>query len=227
MRLYLSSYRMGGGVAALNHLLRDGDRVGIVENALDHIAAAERIEYKQRVYDSALEFRSLGYDVVGLDLRDYFGSEASLRRDIAALDLIWAVGGNAFVLRKAMAQSGLDRILKSRLRDDALAYGGFSAGAVVLAPSLNGIETIDAPDLAVAGYENRVIWEGLGILDFIIVPHYRSAHKESPLAEKLVSQYQNNGVPHLALSDGEVLVIDGDYRAIFDSSGRDRPPVCR
>jgi dipeptidase E len=223
MRLYLSSYRMGGGVEALKRLLRGGRRVGIVENALDHIPLAERMDFKSRIYDSAAVFRSLRLEVIDLDLRSYFGSEESLRRDIDDLELIWAIGGNAFLLRKAMASSGLDRILRSRLEEDTVAYGGFSAGAVVLAPSLKGIELIDAPDLAVAGYQDAPIWEGLGVLAFNIVPHYRSAHKESPMAEELVGHYQRNGTAHLPLSDGEVLVIDGEYRGIISPTGRTQP----
>jgi dipeptidase E len=121
MRLYLSSYRLGGGGEVLTRLSGTGRRAGLVENALDHIAVEERRDYKARVYDSAADLMSLGLDVVELDLRSYFGSETRLRRAVAALDLIWAVGGNAFVLRKAMAQSGLDGILRSRLADDTLA----------------------------------------------------------------------------------------------------------
>jgi dipeptidase E len=223
MKLYLSSYRMGGGADVLKRLMGARRRVGIVENALDHISVAERLDYKSRVYDSAKELRSLGMDVVDLDLRSYFGSEASLRRDLGALDLLWVVGGNAFLLRKAMAYSGLDRILKVRLREDTLVYGGFSAGAVVLAPTLKGIELIDDPNLCVAGYGDAPIWEGLGIVDMNIVPHYRSAHKESHLAEKLVAKYRLSGTSHLALSDGEVLVIEGEGRTIIDHTGHRRP----
>jgi peptidase E len=222
MRLYLSSYRLGAGGEVLQRLLGPRRRVGFVENALDHIPAAERSDYRIHVYDGAAELRSLGLDVVELDLRNYFGSESSLRRDVASFDLIWAVGGNAFILRKAMAQSGLDRILRSRLQDDTLAYGGFSAGAVVVGPSLRGIELIDDPDLRVPGYRDAPIWEGVGILDDVIVPHYRSAHKESAMAERLVGRYRRDGTRHLALSDGEVLVIDGTHRAMIDSSGRHR-----
>ena len=223
MRLYLSSYRMGGGVAVLRRSLRGGRRVGVVENALDHIPVAERLAYKRQVYDSAAEFRALGLDVIELDLRAYFGSQRSLRRDIASLDLVWAVGGNAFLLRKAFAESGLDQILRSRLQDDTLAYGGFSAGAVVCGPSLRGVELIDDPKVCVPGYPDAPLWEGLDLIDFVLVPHYRSAHKESPLAEKLVDHYRRNGTEHLALSDGEVFVVDGDHRARIDASGRLRP----
>lgn len=222
MRLYLSSYRMGGGVGALDRMLGRGRRVGIIENALDHIPAAERTDYKKRVHDSGAEFRALGFETVELDLRGYFGAEQALRRDLAALDLIWAVGGNAFILRKAMASSGLDRVIRSALDEDAIAYGGFSAGAVVLGPSLKGIEEVDDPNLAVAGYPEGPIWEGLGILDFIIVPHYRSAHRESALVDVLVERYRRTGIPHLPLSDGEVLFVDGAHRAIIDAAGRER-----
>jgi dipeptidase E len=214
---------MGGGLAVLTRLLRGGRRVGVVENALDHIPRAERIAYKTQVYDSAAEFRALGLDVVEIDLRAYFGSEGSLRRDVAGLDLIWAVGGNAFLLRKAFAQSGLDQILRSRLLEDTLAYGGFSAGAVILAPSLRGVDMIDDPNLSVPGYHDAPLWEGLGLIDFVLVPHYKSAHKESALAEKLVARYRRDGTAHLALADGEVFVLDGGDRARIDRSGRLRP----
>jgi dipeptidase E len=222
MRLYLSSYRLGGGAADLKRLMRGARRVGLIENALDHIPLAERIDFKRRIYDGAAELRSLGLDVAELDLRTYFGSESALNRDVAGLDLIWAVGGNAFILRKAMAYSGLDRIIRSRLLDDTLTYGGFSAGAVVLAPSLKGVELIDDPNLAVPGYLDGPIWEGVGVLDFNVIPHYRSAHKESPMAEELVGQCQRNGTPYLALSDGEVLVFDGECRTIIGGTGRHR-----
>ena len=44
---------------------------------------------------------------------------------------------------------------------DSIVYGGYSAGACVLTPTLKGIHLADEPDLTPAGYESMpVIWEG-------------------------------------------------------------------
>ena len=66
------------------------------------------------------------------------GSSNVPRNGIAALEVV-APNRNAFVLRRAMQLSGFDDIIVDLLDADAIVYGGFSAGAVVAAPSLEGI----------------------------------------------------------------------------------------
>ena len=54
-------------------------------------------------------------------------------------------------------------------------------------------------------------WEGLGILDYCLVPHIDSPeHPESPACQRVADLYRSHGTPHRSLRDGEVLVIDGD-----------------
>ena len=55
-----------------------------------------------------------------------------------------------------------------------------------------------------------VVWEGLGILDHAVVPHVDSPdHDESEACTRLAARYRAEGVPHVALRDGQVLVVDG------------------
>ncbi|MND03944.1 hypothetical protein D3C83_240000 [compost metagenome] len=53
------------------------------------------------------------------------------------------------------------------------------------------------------------MWEGLGLVDFSLVPHYRSSHPEAPSAEKLARHFVRHGIAHRALRDGEAIVWTG------------------
>ena len=61
----------------------------------------------------------------------------------------------------------------------------------------------------------QCLWDGLGVLDFAIVPHVDSPdHPESRACGLVADRYRAASAPYRTLSDGEVLVIDGDSSAI-------------
>lgn len=220
MRLYLSSYRIGDRAGSLLALLGGGKRAAIIENALDNISPAARDLYRAEAYDPVSELGSLGIAGTPLDLRDHFGDPEGLRARLSQFDLVWVTGGNAFVLRRAMKQSGFDDVIVDMLDNDHIVYGGFSAGAVVAAPSLEGIHLMDDPDEAPAGYDRETIWDGLGLIDHAIVPHYRSPHPESASAERAVRHLCSRGLRYRALRDGEVIVWTEDRMASVDPARR-------
>ena len=209
MRLYLSSYRLGANAFRLRKLLNGGRRAAVIQNALDFIPADARRAYEANVYDPKAELADLGIGAEELDLRAYFGQPVALEKALASFDLVWAVGGNAFLLRRAMQLSGFDRVLPELLHEDALVYGGFSAGAVVAAPSLRGIDIMDDPRQSAPGYDDNIVWDGLDLIDFSIVPHYRSAHDEAEAAERAVGFLEEADMPFQPLRDGEVIIVEG------------------
>lgn len=209
MRLYLSSYRVGDQAGALLALLGSGKRAAVISNALDNISPAARKIYQDQVYDPCAELASLGIVAEDLDLRRFFGRADALAQTLSHFDLVWVLGGNAFLLRRAMKQSGFDAVIGTMLDRDAIVYGGFSAGAVVAGPSLRGFEVMDDPDELATGYAPPPTWEGLGLIDFAIVPHYKSAHPEAAAAERLVRHLAQRRIPFRALRDGEVVVWTG------------------
>src|SRR5690606_29223683 len=89
---------------------------------------------------------------------------------------------------------------------DQIVYGGFSAGAVVAAPTLRGIDLMDDPAEVPAGYESQATWDGLGLIDYSIVPHFRSPHPESAAAERAARHMSSHGMRYRALRDGDVIV---------------------
>jgi dipeptidase E len=209
MRLYLSSYRIGDRAGSLLALLGGGKRAAIISNALDYISPAARAQYRREVYDPHAELASLGIAGEDLDLRHYFGAPAQLAARLGGFDLVWAVGGNAFVLRRAMRQSGFDRLIVEMLDHDDIVYGGFSAGAVVAGSTLVGIDLMDDPAETPPGYAPGLVWEGLALVGHAIVPHFRSSHPDAGAAERAGKHFQSRRVPYRALRDGEVIVWTG------------------
>ena len=209
MRLYLSSERLGERAGALLAMV-SGPRVAVIANGYDSCSDI----YRAELYDPITEFASLGLVAEQLNLRAHFGDPASLRRRLGAYDLVWVMGGNSFVLRRAMKSSGFDRVINELLEADAIAYGGYAAGAVVAGPSLRGLELMDDPWEVPDGYDEPLIWSGLGLTPFAIVPHYRSRHPEAAAAEKVVSYMAARKARYRALSDGEVIVRVGNLERL-------------
>ena len=64
-------------------------------------------------------------------------------------------------------------------------------------------------------YGTSPIFDGLGVLPYAIVPHYRSPdHPENAACDQVAARYASTGVPHRTFRDGQALVIDGVTEAI-------------
>jgi len=207
MKFYLSSYKVGNETDKLKALIpRDNKKTAYISNALDFSNDAER--RKQGEQSDIEQLKPFGLDVELLDLRDYFGKKTELEKKIAEFGVIWVRGGNCFVLRQAMKQSGLDDILKDLLKKDDILYGGYSAGVCVLAPTLKGMELVDDPNVKPYDSQKETIWDGVGILDYTILPHYKSDHPESGKVDEAIEYMTKNKIPFKTLSDGEVIIIE-------------------
>ena len=102
---------------------------------MDNISAEDRSEGLRRDLD---ELEAAGLAVEMLDLR-HTGAVDKL----AGFDVVWVRGGNIFVLRRALADTGADTVLIDLLQRDAIVYGGYSAGPCVLGPDLTALAYVD------------------------------------------------------------------------------------
>jgi len=172
-----------------------GRRLALVPNALDGLPDEVRGAALGR---DIADLQELGFQVTVTDLHDPLARERFKQADV-----VWVRGGNVFVLRGALADTGADDILIDLIQRDAILYGGYSAGGCVLAPDLLGLETID--DISAV---SDPIFTGLGLLDRPFVPHVRSpGHPETNECDALSKAMTRAGQPHWALSDGDVLLI--------------------
>lgn len=216
MRLYLSSFRLGDHPDRFLGLLRGAapGEIAVIANAMD--TAPDDIRRAGVERETGI-LSELGFQATELDLRDFFGAPAgAIESALHSYPSVWVRGGNAFVLRYAMARSAADAALTARLHQDTIVYAGYSAGPCVLAPSLRGLELCDSPQDVTQTWGDEPIWEGLGILDHAFVPHVDSpGHPETEDCGRVAEHYRGNGIPHRTLRDGQVLLIDGGEAGVL------------
>ncbi len=169
-------------------------KVAFIGNAKDkHLDKSGLDKYRQF-------FRRKGFEVEDIDLKKYRGE--TLFKKLSAFDLIYVAGGNCFVLLEAMRKSKFDKVIK-RLLDKGVIYLSQSAGSCVMGSSIEPLQCLDSkPEAA-----NLNSFEGLGFIDFVFVPHYKSKHygkKVDNLNKKYSTKYNIR-----LFTDSEALIIDG------------------
>ncbi|MBO0853317.1 MAG: Type 1 glutamine amidotransferase-like domain-containing protein [Nocardia sp.] len=207
MRLFLSSYRFGAHYDRFTRLVGEPGPIAVIPNACDAWPQA----WAAALTSDTAPLRRLGFAPEVVDLREYIDRTADLERLLHRFPAMWVRGGNTFVLRAQFARSGADRLLRELLAADALVYAGYSAGACLLTPDLHGLEDADDPAEVhtVCGIEPR--WDGLGLVDRPIVPHIDSPGTDPyGFGDRLAARWRDEGVAHWALTDEDVLVVDGD-----------------
>lgn len=206
MRLFLSSQDFGIYPEVLVDLVGSNKKVAFINNAKDDLSDYER---REATKERQLDFERLGFDFTEIDLRKYFKEKRKLLNLLSDFGLVWCAGGNTFVLRRALTTSGLDKVLAKMVKDNKIAYGGSSAGAIIATPSLRGTEHGDDPNSVPGGYSKKIIWDGLNFVPFYIVPHYKSDWFGAE-AEVMADYMQKHELPFYALMDGQVVTVDGD-----------------
>lgn len=204
MKLYLSSYKLGNREAYLREWISEHDnKILLIANSKDHKLNDPEQQEKLNNYIKMLE--DIGFNVELLDLKKYFGEYDKLVKYISKYSAFFVIGGNVFVLREAYKLSGFDKYLIDN-KDKDILYAAFSAGSCVLSPGLDGLDLVDEP---INPYNNdKVIYDGLGLIDFTFVPHYKSLHDESELVEKTVDYLNEHSIKYKTIRDGEVLIIE-------------------
>ena len=212
MKLYLSSYRLGNDVDLLKEWNVNNKKILVIPNAADVFPDGEGKTAK--TIDKCKDLEALGFETKILDLRDYFNKEKELNEYLKNYNSFYVIGGNTFVLRQAMKLSGFDKFLIEKKDAPDYLYAGFSAGICVLASDLHGIHLVDEPEKDPYNY-GETIWSGVGLIDYMPVPHYDTPnHPESPLMYDVVKYMDEHGLPYKTLHDGDVIIEDSELKQL-------------
>lgn len=204
MKLFLSSLRLPSKNELKELFGRSNSlSVLIVPNAWDtYVEERQKAELAKAVQDfTDLECRTSVLDLVT-------SSEAERQNNLHSNDFLWVMGGNTFYLNYKFYETGFDKLIKAAF-NKGLVYGGTSAGAVIAGPTLHGAEFIDDPKDA-----PQIIWEGLGLVDFGIVPHW-GMEKYGPELQSMKSEMQPHVHQLVTLTNEQAaIVIDGELRIV-------------
>lgn len=216
MKLYLSSYRLGYKAERLTELLKPKNgqkKVAFIANALD--AEANYIRVLHSTNRDVTDLQEVGITVERLDLKEYFGKSEKLEKKLQEFSGVYIRGGNVFVLKEAFVLSGLDAIVQNLANaNDDFVYAGYGAGVCILSKLLRGLELVYSIEQYPEEYPARkekdisTEYDGLGLLDFSVAPHFRSDHPESQAINRTIEFFMEEKILFLALRDGEVLIGD-------------------
>lgn len=214
MRLYLASHNLGSYANELLRLVGEGRKALFIENARDYYSDEKRAsDLKEK-----LEMLSgLGFEVEELDLRDYFGKPNELRGFMESYrpDLVYASGGNVFLLATAYRLSGFDEILREGLANDKYAYGGFSAGIMVICRTVKvyGHDHL-VPERVPEIYRVDAVLDGVSLVDCQFVPH-ADAPDHIEATREYIERIKKAGLKALPLKQEAVIVINGDSQRVL------------
>lgn len=202
MKLYLSSQQFGKDISILKEWIQiHGNKILLIFNALD--AKGEEKIFMNTKEDKEL-LEKIGFDVAVMNLRDYFGNPKKLAKEFLNYPAYCVMGGNVFVLRKAMKYSGFDIFLKQISSNPNYLYMGYSAGSCVLSNDLKELAIVDEPLSFYEGTE--VFYDGIGLIPYLFIPHYQSRYHKSYLIDQVVETCKKKNIKFQAVKDGEVIV---------------------
>lgn len=108
-------------------------------------------------------------------------------------------GGNTFTLLRNLKRSGLDEAIVEFTKKPEFVLGGFSAGALVLSPTIKVCET-DNFDENIVELKDLI---ALSIVEFEVFPHY-----EEKFEDQVQRYEQATGLRLRRITDEEIIVLD-------------------
>ena len=189
--------------SALNEGMLPNKTLGFIPTA------GETYENPYFVDESRQRLAKRGIKLVDLDVTRESITELSQKLD--AVDGIYVAGGNTFYLLYQLMQKNLVPVITQKVKA-GLPYFGESAGAVLLAKSIEPAKPIDDPGDA----PNLKTYEGLSLIDFFPLPHV-GKEKYKPLFDKLVKDNRDTIKIVQYTDEQAILTRDGSTYEILPS----------
>lgn len=118
---------------------------------------------------------------------------------LLSANILVITGGNTFTLLRNLKRSGLDKAITDFSKKDNFVISGFSAGALVLTPTIN-ICNLPNFDENLVGLKDL---SGLGFVNYEVFPHYSDKQKN------ILESYRKTTCNEVKeISDDDYILID-------------------
>ena len=206
MKLYLSSQKLGNSIPQLIKLCGENKDVAIIANGLDNMSDEHR---KWRVQMEIESMMSIWLNATELDLRKYFNNHKGLQEFLSKKSMVWVRWGSAFILNRAMIESGFNKVGVEMIRQSKIVYAWYSAALIVATTNLSGTELVDNPMIIPNGYSKNINpFFGLGLFDFYLIPHIDSREEWAKNIPLCVKKLQEKNSKVVTLKDWEVFIVN-------------------
>lgn len=176
--------------------------MGLQGKVITFIPTASTPEsYKEYVKLGQESLVELGLKVVPLDVAT--ASSEEIRSTLSEGDLIYVSGGNTFYLLQELKRKGADKLIQKEI-EGGKPYIGESAGAMILAPSIEYVQLMDETHVA--------SFAALGLISRYPLPHYRSFPFED-VGEEILATYGDK-LPLVPITNDQAIIVRGSELTI-------------
>lgn len=144
------------------------------------------------------DLNKMNFNIVNIDISKE--NKQKIIEKFNSVNAIFVAGGNSFYLLQQLKRKDvLQELIKFA---NNKIYIGSSAGACITCPSIDYIEDLD--DKSQAPLLNNC--EAMNLVDFYILPHYKSKEKYTKVADEIEKNYNN--YKFIKLSNEQAIIVD-------------------
>ena len=148
-----------------------------------------------------------GFDVFEYSLTNK--NVEQVRRDLQEADVLFFSGGNTFYLLEKIQQSNSAEFFQEQIEKGVM-YIGSSAGSIVAGPNIEIVKHLDS----IAQAPNLQGYEGLSLVDFVVMPHWGSnSFRELYLGSRMEQMYRKD-YKVILLTDRQYVHVQDDWYRI-------------
>ncbi len=150
----------------------------------------------------------------GFEVEDYTltgKSKEQIEKDLRNFDVIYLEGGNTYYLLKVIQETDCADIL-CKLVDEGMPFIGCSAGSIVAGPDIYPIRHTDP----LKEFHRLESYAGLGLVDFIILPHWGQSYCKDLYLGKRIKFNYNEDHKLVFLTDNQYFFVKDDCMQFID-----------
>lgn len=170
--------------------------------------AADPYKIKLWYYGDKLKLKLMGFRMIDIDIKNQ--TKEQLTEKMKNVDAIFVCGGNTYYLLKYAQKSGFDEVVRELVAKGVI-YIGSSAGSVLACPTIEYIEDLDDKEKV-----NVDSYKGIGLVDFLILPHYEDP-KYAGFHQTILKKWGNNKYRIQTLSNDQVIIVDNNNIKVFSA----------
>ena len=144
------------------------------------------------------DLNKMNFKIVNIDITKE--NKQEIIEKFNYVDVIFVAGGNSFYLLQQLKMKDVLQELIEFANNKI--YIGSSAGACITCPSIDYVEKLD--DKTQAPLLNNC--NAMNLVNFYILPHYKSKEKYTKLADDIEKDYEN--YKFIKLSNEQAIIVD-------------------
>jgi len=171
--------------------------------------ASDPYDNKPWVFEDRNKLIQMGFDVFDVDLKNK--TQEALSKDLEKADVVFVSGGNTYYLMEKVTKSRFGEVIK-KLLDRGVIYVGSSAGTAIMCPTIEYLEDLD--DRGMAKLDS---FQGLGLIDFLILPHYGEPKYEKRF-QNIIAKWKNKSYKIQTLTNNQAVTVEEKIIKVMDTS---------